>query len=160
MPRCITVFKVLILGKYFHQIKDAQTVDMFKEINEDEAIVAMLIAAGFVNKFATSTNRDAALEAAILHHTLIIRKLEMDDIRHGMETISSASFLSKCKELWHSPHVFPQSSQVTVTAESLEKKLVLHSSVKDSDMDEQKKRAFEWCKEYVRSLPGMLTELF
>ncbi len=82
MPRCITVFKVLIVGK------DAQTVDMFKEINEDEAIVAILTAAGLVNKFVTSTNRDVALEAAILHHTLIIRKLEMDDIRRGMETIS------------------------------------------------------------------------
>jgi hypothetical protein len=78
MYRCTTVLKVLISVKYVYQIKDAQTEDMLKEINED---VAILTAAGFVNKFVTSTNGNAALEAAILHHSLTIRKLEMDDIR-------------------------------------------------------------------------------
>ena len=130
---------------------------MFKELNEDEGVVAMLTAGGFVNKLLTRTNKDAALEVAVLHHSLVIRKLEMNNIRRGMETISLASFLGRNKELWHSPHAFPKLGEVTVSPESLEKKLVLHSSVNQDDMDEHEKKAFEWCKEYVRSLPGTFT---
>ncbi|CAB4027766.1 G2 M phase-specific E3 ubiquitin- ligase [Paramuricea clavata] len=141
------------IRQMLEKVRDANTDEMFKELNENEAIVTMLTAAGFVNKLLTSTNRDAALESAMLHHTLIVRKLEMDDIRRGMETIQLAMFLNRNKELWGSSHVFPQSSQVIVLAESLEKKLVLHSSVKQDDLNEQEKLAFEWCKEYVRCLP-------
>ena len=119
-------------------------------------MVALLTASGFVNKILNSSNRHVALEVAILHHTLNVRKLEMDDIRRGMETISLASFLKTNRELWHSVYVFPQTSQLVVSAATLEKKLVLHSSVKIDEMDDQEKVAFEWCKEYVRGLPGML----
>ena len=124
-------------------------------------MAALLTASGFVNKLISSSNKDMALEAAILHHTLNIRKLEMDDIRRGMETISLVSFLNKNRELWHSVHAFPQTNQVTISAATLESKLVLHSSVKLDEINEQEKQAFELCKEYVRTLPGnMLDVLF
>ena len=141
------------LRQLLEKIRDANTEEEFNELNENDTVIALLTASGFVNKLISSSNKDMALEAAILHYTLNIRKLEMDDIRRGMETISLVSFLNKNRELWHSVHVFPQTNQVDISVETLESKLVLHSSVKLDEINEREKQAFEWCKEYVRTLP-------
>ena len=143
-------------NKFFFQIRDAKTEEEFTDLNSNDSVSVLLTASGFVNKILNSSNRDVAVETAILHHTLNVRKLEMDDIRRGMETISLASFLSKNKELWQSIPVFPQTNQISVSAATLEKKLVLHSSVKIDEIDRKEEQALEWCKEYVRALPGIL----
>ena len=76
-----------------------------------------------------------------------------------METISLVSLLNKTRELWHSVHVFPQTNQVTISAATLNSKLVLHSSFKLDEINEQEKQSFEWCKENVRTLLGNIPDV-
>ena len=133
-------------------MSSAETVEEFNQLNADEAVINILVAAGFVNKVVSKSNRDAAYEKALIHFALITRKLEMDDIRRGMEMISLASFLQKNRCLWESQHVFPRVNDIAVSGDILSKKLTLHASAEDLDEDQNK--TFEWCKQYVTCLPG------
>ena len=116
----------------------------------NEAVFNTLVAAGFVNKLISKSNRDAACEKVLIHFALIVRKLEMDDIRRGMELIYLASFLQKSNHLLDS-HVFPRVNDFAVTGDSLVKKIALHPSV--NDLDETQEKTFEWLN--VSSLPGI-----
>ncbi len=119
-------------------------------MNEDKAVINALVTAGFVNKHITKHNKEVACEKLIMHYSLMSRKLELDDIRRGMDIVQLVSFLKNQKDLWM--EVFPRVNDIKFEADMLVKKLTLCPG--EGDLDESKEKSFQWCKDYVASLPG------
>lgn len=131
-------------------MRSAETSDELNHLNGLESVLNTLVTAGFVNKLLTKENKDVACEKVMVHFALMNRKMEMDDIRRGLEIIHLASTMEKNRDLWC--QVFPRMNDVKVSPNVLATKLTLNSSV--GEMDESQKQAFEWCKDYVALLPG------
>lgn len=134
-------------------MRNAETSDELNQLNGQESVLNTLVTAGFVNKLLTKENKDVACEKVMVHFALMNRKMEMDDMRRGLEIIQLASTMEKNRHLWW--QVFPRINDVKVSPNVIATKVTLHSSV--GEMDESQKQAFEWCKDYVALLPGTIT---
>lgn len=130
-------------------MRSAETNDDLQLLNEDEVVMNTLVTAGFVNKFLNKENKEIACDKVMIHYSLMVRKLEMDDMRRGMELVQLATVLKRAKELW--AEIFPRVDDIQVAAEILVNKLKLHSSESRSDDSE---KLLQWTKDYVGSLPG------
>ena len=130
-------------------MRNAKTKDDLEELNEDEVVMNTLITAGFVNKLLNEENKEIACDKILIHYSLMVRKLEMDDMRRGMEMVQLATVLKNEKDLW--AQIFPRVNDVQVSADVLVNKIKLHSSeTKTDDSD----KLLQWMKDYVSSLPG------
>ena len=125
-----------------------ESIDDLELLNGDEVVVNTLITAGFVNKLLNKENKEIACDK-IMIHSLMMRKLEMDDMRKGMEMVQLATVMKQEREMWG--EIFPRVNDIQVSAEVLANKIKLHSNESKSDDSE---KLLQWMKDYVASLPG------
>lgn len=133
-------------------MREASTEEEISTLNQDGEILNTFITAGFVNKLLNCENKNTACQMAMIHYALAARKMDLDDIRRGMEMIELPRFLQHNRELWFSECLFPRTADIVVSPEVLVEKVVLHSSV--GVLDDVQKETLSWCKQYVRYLPG------
>jgi hypothetical protein len=134
---------------FIYQIRNAETNDDLELLNGEEVVMNTLVTAGFVNKLLNEENKEIACDKVMIHYSLMVRKLEMDDMRRGMEIIQLATVLKRDRKLW--AEIFPRVDDIQVPAEVLVNKLKLHSSESENDDSE---KLLQWMKDYVASLPG------
>ena len=118
-------------------MRSASTDEQFGKLNGDEAVL--------INTFNIH-NRDAACEMALIHHSLIMRKLKLD-------IVPLTPFLKEHRHLWFSEILFPRQAEVKITGEDLVRKSVQQKSADTCNLDDKQQQAFSWFKQYVRYLP-------
>jgi hypothetical protein len=92
---------------FIYQIRNAETNNDLELLNGEEVVIMnTLVTAGFVNKLLNKENKETACDKVMIHYSLMVRKLEMDDMRRGMEIIQLATVLKRDRKLW--AEIFPR----------------------------------------------------
>lgn len=128
---------------------EAKTTEEIQQLYSGNPLVPVLLDnAGFTGVILSLENKDLAVHQIMVHEVLLKRKLEVEDIRRGLESLSLSTFLSSFPSLYK--QIFPSAEDFIIKAEMITSQII---PMEGESLNCRKRRnAFDWLEKYIHEL--------
>ena len=128
---------------------EAKTTEEIQQLYSGNPLVPVLLDnAGFTGVILSLENKDLAVHQIMVHEVLLKRKLEVEDIRRGLESLSLSTFPSSFPSLYK--QIFPSAEDFIIKAEMITSQII---PMEGESLNCRKRRnAFDWLEKYIHEL--------
>ncbi|KAJ7377519.1 hypothetical protein OS493_028502 [Desmophyllum pertusum] len=127
---------------------EAKETDDIQQLCFNSLVPVLLDNAGFTGVMLSLENKDIAVHQIMVHEVLLKRKLEVEDIRRGLESLSLITFLSSSPSLCK--RVFPSAAEFIIKPEMITSQITLMEE--ESLNSTNRRNAFNWLHQYINEL--------